>query len=79
MLVKSANTALKVVLLSVILLFESHLGKREREREDIRHFLPEFTDFKGSRNPLSLNLRGVSRIIIRPHYKELMVHFPCQQ
>lgn len=24
-------------------------------------------------------MQGVSRIIIRPHYKELMVHFPCQQ
>lgn len=28
---------------------------------------------------LSWNLQGVSRMIIRPYYKELMVHFPCQQ
>lgn len=29
--------------------------------------------------PASWNLQGVSRIIIRPHYEEPIVHFLCQQ
>lgn len=35
---------------------------------------------RGCRNVVRFKVAGgVSRIIIRPHYEELMVHFPCQQ